>query len=93
MLSHLVPHAEEGGAHALARGFLVTLQEFPWDLTCGRQSKVNEQLYCEMILMEGEDKEEGYHQLMKSTHPYLFQRAGARRKGNGLHCEGKGKVS
>ena len=34
--AHLVPHAEERGAHDPTRGFLVTLQEVPQDLTCGR---------------------------------------------------------
>ena len=43
--------------------------------------------------MEGEGREEGHHHLMRSTHPYLFQRAGARRREIGLCCEGKGKVS
>ena len=43
--------------------------------------------------MEGEGREEGHHHLMRSTHPYLFQRASARRRETGLHCEGKGKVS
>ena len=31
--AHLVPHVEEGGAHAPTKGFLVALQEGPQDLT------------------------------------------------------------
>ena len=40
--AYLVPHAEEGGAHAPIGGILVSLQEIPQDLTCGRQSTINE---------------------------------------------------
>ena len=43
--------------------------------------------------MEEEDREEDYHHLMRSTHPYPFQRADARKRQTDLHCEGKGKVA
>ena len=41
--------------------------------------------------MERRGRNEGHHHLMRNTHPYLFQRAGARGRNIVLHCEGKGK--
>ena len=43
--------------------------------------------------MKGEGREEGRHNLMRSTHPCLFQRVGAKKRNIDLRYEGKGKVS
>ena len=40
--AHLVPHAEEGGAHAPTGGILVSLQEFPQDLIHRGPSTISE---------------------------------------------------
>ena len=43
--------------------------------------------------MEGEGREEGQHHLMRSKHPYLFQRDNTKKRQTDLRYEGKGKVS
>ena len=78
--SYLVPHVEEGGAHAPIGGILVLLQKIPQDLTYGVQSTINEQHDYETLQMEGEGREEGQHHSMRSTHSYLFQRANANKR-------------
>ena len=91
--AHPVPHAEGGGAHAPVGGILVSLQEFPQDLIHGGPSTINEQHDCAALQLEGGGREEKQHQLMRSTHPSLFQEANARKMQSDLHCKGKGKVS
>ena len=57
--AYIVPHAEEGGAHAPTGGIFVSLQEIPQDITYGGKSTINEQHDCETLQMEEEGREEG----------------------------------
>ena len=91
----LAPHAEVCGAHAPTRGVLVPLQIIPQDLICGDQVTTHDQHVpwltdCETMQMEGGGGEDDQHHLMRSTHPYLFQRFDEHKKEIGLCSEGKG---
>ena len=42
--------------------------------------------------MEGEGREKVQHHLMRSTHPYLFQRVNVNKRQTKFHYEGRDKV-
>ena len=91
--ANLVPHAEEGGAHAPIRGILASLQEGPQDLIHGGPSTICEQHGCSALQPEGGSREEEQHHVMRGTHPSLFQRTSAKRRQTVLRCESKVKVA
>ena len=41
--------------------------------------------------MEGEGREEGQHHMMRSTHPYLFQKGNAQKRQTDFHSKGRNK--
>ena len=88
----LAPHAKGGGALAPTRGILASWQGGPQDLIHGGPSTINEQHDCVALQLEG-GREEEQHQVMRGTHPSLFQRANAKRRKNVLCCESKGNIS
>ena len=68
----LVPHAEGKGKLAPTRGILAALQGSPQDLIHGGPSTISEQHDCATLQLEGREREEEQHLVMRSTHPSLF---------------------
>ena len=42
--------------------------------------------------MKGKGREDGQHHIIRSTHPYLFQRVDAKNRHSDLHSESKNKA-
>ena len=79
---YLAPHAEEEGDLAPNRGILVSLQEIPQDLTCGDQGRTHDShvplmIGCEPMEIQGGDREDAQHNVMRSTHTCLFHEVDA----------------
>ena len=73
------------------------MQEVPKDLICEDQCTIHEHhvpllIGCETLQMKGEGREDGQHHMMRSTHPYLFQKVDAQKRQTDLCSEGKDKV-
>ena len=72
-----MPHAEEEGAFAPNRRILVSLQEGPQDLMHGDQgtfhdSHVPLNRRCKTMNIQGEDRGETQHHVMRKAHLYPF---------------------
>lgn len=89
----LVPHVEEGRAHAPIRGILASFQEGPQDLIHGGPSTISEQHDCAILQLEEGGGEREQHHVMRGTHPSQFQKVKEKRRKNILCRESKGKVS
>ena len=46
---------------------------------------------CETLKMKEEDREEDHHHMIRSTHPYLFQKVDAQKRQTDLRSESKEK--
>ena len=80
-----MPHAVEGGALDPTRGVLVSLQGIPQDLMCADQGTTYDQhvtllRYCKTMQMEGGDREDDQHHLVRSIHTYPFQKVDAQKR-------------
>ena len=72
-----VPHAKEGGSLALGRWILASLQGIPQDLMCGDQGTTHVlhvplMMKCGTMEIQGGDREDDHHDVMRSTHPCIF---------------------
>ena len=93
----IIPHGEVNGAIAPIRGALISLQGVPNNLTCVEQGTIHKRyvpslIDCETLQMEGEDREDGQHQVNRSTHPYLFHEVDTQKRQTDLHNESREKA-
>ena len=75
---------------------LASFQGSPQDLTCGDQgtshdSHVPLMIGCEPMDIQGGDREDDQHNVMRSTHTCLFHEVDAPKRGTGLHSESRNK--
>ena len=94
--AYIAPHVEVEGEHARIRGILVSLKEIPQDLICGDQRTTHDHhvpllIDCEAMQRKGGGREDEQHNLMRNTHPYLFQRVDEQKREAILRSEGRDK--